>query len=93
MGRHDPPKAKPGRRYLGEMLSLGVFAEELHDLSAVDAKAAEDPSKFVGKRDLGGVEGIACVLQCFGGARVDDSERRVEKGEEARNGIYGPQVR
>ena len=39
------------------------------------------------------MKGIACVLEGFGSARVNDPERAVEEGEEARDRVDGPQVR
>ena len=49
-------------------VELGVLAEDLHHLAGVDAVDAEDPGHLVGEGDLGGVEGVARVLQRLGGA-------------------------
>ena len=53
------------------MLRIGVLAEYPHDLPGVDAEDPEDPRHLVGEGDLGGVEGVARVLQCLGASDVD----------------------
>ena len=60
---------------------------------AVDAETTEDPSQFIGERDLGCVERIARVLEGFRSAWVYDSKWTVEKGKEVRKRFDGPHVR
>ena len=74
------------------MLRNLVLAEQGHDLAGIDAGHPEQPGHLVGEGHLGGVEGVAGVLQGLGRARPDDPDRLLEEAEKAGHGVGDTRV-
>ena len=85
-GRHEPPNAKPGCRYAGEMFSFSSRQKTFRHLGAVDAQPLGDQADLVGECDLQRVERVAGVLDHFGHGklRAEDRrrKRRIQLGED-----------
>ena len=61
-GRHEPPNAKPGFRYVRRHIQLVVAAEHLHHFVAVDPQPLAQVADLVREAHLERMPGVARVL-------------------------------
>ena len=66
---------KAGLEVIGRQVQLGVLAEDVHDIMAVDVQRLGKPTHFVGKADFGRVPDVVDIFDHLGGR--DRSRDRV----------------